>query len=171
MPEQEHSVRSIEPTASRPRMPAGYGIPNNSKGMLRWRQVDEWLEKALIYWLATASPDGKPHATPIWGTWVDGVFYFGGDSDTIWARNLAANPRIVVHIESDGAAVMLEGTVEVWTPEPTTLERMADQSEAKYKYRPESAGEGIYALRPSKVLAWDNNNFARTATRWRLGEG
>jgi len=169
MTQQALSDANVEMTVSRPDMPNDYGIPDGDEGMLTWTQVSAWLEKAPVYWLATASLDGRPHATPIWGTWVDGAFYFDGSPDTRWARNLAVNPRIVVHIESGSSVVMLEGTVSTETPEAELFKRIADQSEAKYKYRPDSAN-GVYSVRPDKAFAWDNNDFAKTATRWRFGK-
>jgi Pyridoxamine 5'-phosphate oxidase len=165
MPEQNHKLASAEPKTSRPRIPKEYGVPKGKKGMLEWSQVEQWLKDAPIYWLATASPDGRPHARPIWGTWVDGAVYFGGSPETRWARNLAANSRIVVHIESGDAVVMLEGVAEVVNPDPTTSKQIADQSQAKYGYRPDSA-DGSYMVRPHKALAWQNSTFGTSATRW-----
>ncbi len=169
MPKQARSEGSRGPKASRPDIPKDYGIAKGNKGLLEWGVVDEWLQQAITYWLATASLTGKPHAVPVWGLWVDGVLYFSGSAEARWMRNLAANPQIVAHIESGSSVVMLEGSVEpVTTPEPAVFEQMVAQSQAKYKYPPESVGEGTYLLRPRKVMAWDNNALGQTATRWRF---
>ena len=45
--------------------------------MLSWDHVQERMAEARNYWVATVRPDGRPHATPVWGLWVDGAFYFG----------------------------------------------------------------------------------------------
>ena len=161
----------VGPKAERPSIPKDYGIPKNAKGMLEWGAVNEWLESATIYWLSTASSDGKPHSTPIWGLWAEGGFYFDGSPETLWVRNLTANPRLVVHIENGSRMVILEGEVErTATPEPEVFKKLADQSEAKYKSRPESV-EGNLMMRPRKVMAWDHNDFGRTATKWRFDKG
>jgi PPOX class probable F420-dependent enzyme len=155
------------PAPSRPQI-EGYGIPASDEGMLPWRQANEWLERARLYWVATTRPDGRPHATPIWGAWVDETFYFEGGARTRRGRNLAANPAVAVHLERDDAVVLLEGVAEITTPDPATFARIADAFTAKYKYRPET-GEGMYAVRPRVVLAW--RQFPVDATRWRFGEG
>ena len=170
MSEQKSTELSKEPKAERPVIPKDYGIPKSKKGMLEWSVVNGWLEGATIYWLATASIDGKPHATPIWGLWADGGFYFDGSPETVWVRNLTANPRLVVHIENGSGMVILEGEVERATVEADVFKRLADQSEAKYKSRPESV-EGNMVMRPRKVMAWDHNAFGQTATRWRFDRG
>lgn len=164
---QEEQRASVEPKVSRPRMPEGYGIPKGKKGMLEWSRVDEALAKAPTYWLSTASPDGEPHATPIWGAWVGMAVYFDGAPTTRWGRNLAANPRIVVHIEAGDVMVMLQGSAEIVTPEPEAHGRIAEQYGSKYPYKPEAGGQ-MYMVRPSKAFAWDNNDFGKTATRWRF---
>src|SRR5919106_3385451 len=42
----------IQPEASRPYM-EGYGIPSDSKGMLRWADAAARLEKSRNYWIIT----------------------------------------------------------------------------------------------------------------------
>lgn len=159
--------KPLEPTnRRRPKMPEGYGIPKNEKGMLAWDQVNEMLKKARIYWLATSGPDGEPHANPIWGAWIGNMFYFDGDfNNTRWGRNLAANPRIVVHIESGNFVIMIKGAAEITNVEPSVYEPLAASYASKYPYRPEVGG-AMYAIRPLTVMAWDNEDFAKTSTRW-----
>ena len=79
----------------------------------------ERLERAEIYWLATAEADGTPHLIPIWGAWVDGHWYVEG-GPTRWQRNLRANPRMAIHVQAtDKDVVIVEGSaVERVAPEP-----------------------------------------------------
>ncbi len=79
----------IEPT--RPDMP-GYGIHLGGEGMLPWSHVSERMSAARNYWIGTTRPDGRPHATPVWGVWVDETFYFGTGERSRKGRNLAADP-------------------------------------------------------------------------------
>jgi hypothetical protein len=37
------------------------------------RQRLETPERERIYWLATVSPDGRPHVRPILGLWLEGA--------------------------------------------------------------------------------------------------
>ena len=68
MSQQAHpSERGVRPVATRPVMPAGYGIPTADSGMLPWRWVDEPLTAARTYWVDTTRPDGRPPVAPVWG--------------------------------------------------------------------------------------------------------
>jgi hypothetical protein len=154
----------LEPRASRPQMPEGYGVPKGDAGLMPWSKARAALEQARLYWVSTTRPDGRPHAVPIWGAWLEDSFYFEGSPQTRRGRNLAANPAIVVHIERGDLAVMVEGVSEVLHMiDPTLFARIADSFAARYAYRPET-GEGMYVVQAKVVLAWDD--FPASATRW-----
>ncbi len=80
-------------------------------------------------------------------------------------RNLARDPRAVIHVESGDEVVVLEGEVE----EIELDERLAGLYAAKYDYRPEagSADEAWYRLRPRAAYAWADD-FPRSVTRFVL---
>src|SRR5438093_3876058 len=104
-------MTEVQPRATRPNMP-GYGLEDAKSApgeKLPWSKVSELLASARTYWIASVRPDGRPHAMPVWGIWLDGAFYFSTGRHTSKARNLAANPRIAVNIESEGVAIVLEG--------------------------------------------------------------
>lgn len=98
-----------EPKASRPRIPREYGVTRDKKGLLPWSHVNERMTKAKQYWVCTVSPEGRPHATPVDGLWLDGRLYFGGSPKTRWMRNVAANPAVSIHLESASEVIILEG--------------------------------------------------------------
>jgi Pyridoxamine 5'-phosphate oxidase len=149
---------------TRPYAP-GYGIPSNPRGLLPWSFVEERMTAARNYWVATVLPSGGPHLTPVWGLWVEGVFYFGSGPQTRKARNIAENPHIAVHPESDDV-VIVEGVAETITdPGPALAERVYAASIAKYGMGSRNI-EGSYAVRPRVVFAWTANGFPHTATRW-----
>lgn len=156
--------------AERPGIPEGCGDPGSEDGGPAWIRANERLERALTYWVCTVRPDGRPHVVPVWGIWLDEVFYFGGNSATRRNRNLAANPGVAVHIELGDDLVILEGSAEELTdPDRALRERLAAASAAKYHYEPDPdawGAEGVFALRPSSVLAW--SNFPAGLTRWKL---
>ena len=161
-----------EPRPSRPVMPSGYGIPDNDEGMLPWSWARTRLEGAINYWLGTTRPDGRPHAVPIWGVWLDDQFYFEGGPDTRRGRNLAANPAIVVHVAEGDEIVIVEGTaMEIPPPDAALSARLVAAFAAKYlpkySYQPDPAGwekGGLYAVRPHLAMAW--STFPSTTTRW-----
>lgn len=159
-----------EPRAGRPRMPAGYGVPEaGAPGTLGWAWATGRLAAARTYWVCTGRPDGRPHAMPVWGIWADGVLRFGTDRGSRKARNLARRPAVVAHLESGEETVILEGTA-VEVTDPAVLGRFADAFAAKYDTRlADVPGDlVIYEVRPAVVLAWREADFPASATRWRL---
>jgi nitroimidazol reductase NimA-like FMN-containing flavoprotein (pyridoxamine 5'-phosphate oxidase superfamily) len=132
--------------------------------MLPWTWATERLAAGRSYWVATTCPDGRPHAMPVWGVWLDEAVHFGTSRDSRKGRNLARDPRVVVHLESGDEVVILEGEVE----ETEIDERVADAYEAKYDWRPDHTGEdsGWYRLRPTVAYAWLEREYPRTATRF-----
>ena len=152
-----------KPRVGRPHIP-GYGVPETLKGVLPWSHVEERLEASRNYWVATAGPDGEPHATAVWGVFVDGSLHFGGGPNTLWSRNLAANPRVNVHLENGDDVVIIEGTVDrITDATDPAMTRIDDAYEAKYKMR---HGPPIWVLRPRVAFAW--TEFPKTTTRWRF---
>jgi pyridoxine/pyridoxamine 5'-phosphate oxidase len=105
--------------------------------------------------------DGRPARLAGMGLWQDGGFLFSCGSRSRKARALAADPRIVVHLESGDEVVVVEGVAE-----PTTAtERDVEAYEAKYDHRP-SAGEGWYRVLPRRALAWREADYPLSATRF-----
>ena len=156
-----------EPTASRPRMPGGYGIERDSTGLMTWSAVVERLAVARNYWVATTSPDGRPHVAPVWGLWLDDAFYFSTDPASRKGRNLAASPELIVHLESGDDVVILEGRAEA-VAEPSLLARFAAAYDAKYQLRPDvsNPASGFYRIRPRAAFAWREQDFPKSATRF-----
>ena len=157
-------VEPKEPPPSRPRLPKGYGVPASPEGMLPWNWANERLERARNYWVCTTRPDGRPHAVPVWGAWVDQALYFEGGGR--WSGYLQTNPAVAVHLESGDEVVIVEGmATSVVELDPAVFARVVASFGAKYDHRPEQA-KGMWAARPRIVLAW--HHFPKDATRWRF---
>jgi hypothetical protein len=152
--------KTANPTVDRPSIP-GYGVPENNDGMLDWGHVEERLSAAKNYWVVTSGTDGQPHAVPVWALWVEGALYF--DAGPRSQRNLAANPKVSIHLESGDDVVILEGTAEkAADPDGALTPRFIAAMTEKYDYAPE--GISTFILRPRKALAW--SSFPANATRW-----
>ncbi|MCB9420948.1 MAG: pyridoxamine 5'-phosphate oxidase family protein [Ardenticatenaceae bacterium] len=153
----------------RPKM-QDYGIHESREGMLTWDFVDEQMAQSRNYWIGTTRPDGRPHAAPVWGVWLDGHLYFGTSPNARKARNLDNNPALVVHLESGDDVVILEGTAVKLTEMPPNLyETFSTAYAAKYAgFKPNapSENEPIYTLRIQTAMAWQEKNFPQSATRW-----
>ena len=168
---------SIRPRAERPKVPAGYGMPDGDDGMLPWEWVDEQLTRAANYWFATVWPDGGAHASPVWGVWLDGALFFDGSPETRRMKNIAANPEVAVHLESGDEVVILEGPATAMpAPPPRELtERLSAAYTAKYTghgYAPapdQWDTGGLYVVTPRACLAWtfrEGEEFGKTYTRF-----
>ena len=168
------SSRKHEPSADRPFAP-GYGIvgPNNGKGLLPWTWVTRKLERCHTFWLASidsSAADARPHVMPVWGVWVDDAFFFSTGRKSRKGQNLAANPACTVTNDDGEEAVILEGRASE-VEDASLLERVAAAYKKKYKMDPRGMGEPIFKVAPSKVFAFIEKSFPKSATRWRLTDG
>jgi len=157
-----------EPRVGRPLMPEMYGIEKGEKGTMKWAEVCRKLEEARNYWVTTTRADGRPHAMPVWGFWMDGAVLFGTGRATLKARNLGRLPRAVVHLESGDDVVILECEVrEADTSDEAFRKRVDQASRAKYKMplmvMPETM---LFRAVPKVALAWREKDFPRSATRF-----
>jgi len=152
---------------SRPQM-KNYGIQTADAGMMNWADVEPNLEKSRNYWIGSTQPDGKPHAAPVWGIWLEGALYFSSGRSSRKARNLLNNPQVVVHLESGDDAVILEGKVAELT-DKTLYARIRELYGKKYPFIPTkemNPGDVWFVLKPDVALAWLETDFTRSATRW-----
>ena len=153
------------PRARRLRFPPGYG---SSRRTLPWASVRERLVEARTYWLATTRADGRPHAVPLDGIWVDDVWWYGGAPGTVHIRNVEARPDAVLHLPDPMAAVIVAGAVRRVTLEDDVAQRLADACNTKYADYGMDATASTYrearGLFPQRVLAW--TVFPTDATRF-----
>jgi hypothetical protein len=151
-------------------MPASYGIGRGGSApgeLLPWARVNEWLEASRNYWICTTRPDGRPHAKPVWGLWLEGMLLFSTDPNSVTGRNLAAGSPLSAHLESGDQVAILEGDTER-VEDPDLLARFADRYDEKYGIRVDVANDStpIIALRPTVILSWEESDYPETATRW-----
>jgi nitroimidazol reductase NimA-like FMN-containing flavoprotein (pyridoxamine 5'-phosphate oxidase superfamily) len=153
------------PKATRPWMP-GYGVPRETHGLLPWKWAENLLRKSHNYWLATTRPEGAPHAMPIWGIWVESVFYFSTGRQSRKAKNLSKNPRCVICNERAERAVIVEGVAKEVT-DPARIEELGKTYFKKYKpWKLDPAMGPIYAVTPLVVFGLDESKSMEAATKW-----
>lgn len=112
------------------------------------------------------SPDGQPHANPIWGVWVNGALYVGGGPDVRWARNLKANPKIAAHDEDGEKPVILEGHAAQTSTEDDDEVR-AVKAAYKEKYNFDHPAP-FWRITPRKAFSW--TDFGEDPTRFTFGQ-
>ena len=66
-------------------------------------RADQRLRDELIGWLVTVNPAGAPVPVPVWFLW-DGArsLLIYSRPNTAKLRNIAASPRVSVHLDGDG---------------------------------------------------------------------
>jgi PPOX class probable F420-dependent enzyme len=106
------------------------------------------LREDIIGWLTTVSPEGAPQPVPIWFLW-DGdrsvLLYSRPDKRKL--RNIDANPRVSLHLDSDGVDADI---VVCWGEARLSNDRRAD-------HVPEYIAK--YAERIA-ALGWTPESFA-----------
>lgn len=121
------------PHPERPWMP-GYEVAPGTTGLLSW----EWAERRLVdarrYWLATVHPAGRPHLMAVWAIWWEGRLWFSTGGRSRKSLNLEADARCSVSSERADEAVIIEGTAERITDDPT-LQRLVVVYADKYGRR------------------------------------
>ena len=68
-------------------------------------RADRRLRDELIGWLVTVNPAGAPVPVPVWFLWDGGAgnLLIYSRPNTAKLRNIAAGPRVSVHLDGDGA--------------------------------------------------------------------
>lgn len=128
------------PKASMPAM-ADYGVQASTWDPLPWTWAAERLAGSRNFWVGTVNALGMPHSMPVWGVWDDEWlrFMFSCSPNAAKARNIAANPQVVVTVDDTVEAVSVQGRALLLTPS-TRREEWVDRYVAKYG---DEVGEGL----------------------------
>ena len=170
-------------TTAKASAPSGKNLDIYGAAPIPWSRAIKQLEAATggTYWLATTSPDGRPHVAGTGALWVDGKVYFVSGSRTRKSRNLAANPACVFSVSLTGIDLVLEGTAVRITDRPDLL-RLAKRYAAQgwpasvsgaaltAEYMAPSGGPppwNLYVIRPSTAFGVSTGKPGG-ATRWRF---
>lgn len=160
--------------AERPDMP-DYGVDTPDWHALPWSWAAERLGGYRNFWVVTVSGAGRPHALPVWGVWWDEEqrFAFGCAAGSRKARNLAANPRVVIGGDDTVECISVEGvaaTVDNDDRQEAWIERYLA------KYQPLSPGLDAAFLRQNRFIEVTperafgiverDDEFSTRATRW-----
>jgi len=143
-----------------------------------WKEAQELLEKASIYWLSTVHPDGRPHVTPLFAVWLEGSIYFSTGPEERKAKNLVDNLHCVVTTGCnviEGLDVIVEGDAEK-VSDDATLKAVAEVFATKYDWHYEVRkgalyGEGgraeVYRVAPVTAFGFGKGDTF-SQTRWRF---
>lgn len=125
-------------------------------------ELDAFLAEPHIAVVATAGANGTPHAMPIWYLWRDGKVLFHTGPESKKMRNLRANARISVVIDSKIApykVAVIEGHASELPGDPALAREMAIHylgERAGARYAESSGGPGtLVAVTPKRIISWD----------------
>jgi hypothetical protein len=101
------------------------------------------------------------------------TLYLYSERSTVKARNLTADPRVVVHLESGEDVLIVRGVAEdLGAPDavPAVVAALA----AKYtrpqdrQYLPDRDPDFdvVWAIRPRSAMAWRLDDYAASQRRW-----
>lgn len=140
---------------------------------LSWPEVAARLAPARADWLCTTLPAGAPHAARVWGVVTGQTLYLYSERRIVKARNLAADPRAVVHLESGENVLIVRGTAEdLGTPAqlPSVVAALAAKytGEADRQYLPDAdpGFDVVYAIRPESAMTWRLADYESSQRRW-----
>jgi PPOX class probable F420-dependent enzyme len=78
--------------------------------------VDVRLRSETVIWLTTVTRSGQPQSSPVWFCWDGTEFLIYGSRDGQKTRNIAANPRVGLHLDGNGEGggiVIFEGSARI----------------------------------------------------------
>jgi hypothetical protein len=144
---------------------------------LAWAEIASRFAAARNWWIATSGIAG-PHSVPVWGVVIDDVLYFYGQPTAVRSKNLAADPRLVAHLESGESVLIVHGEAHI---SDVSLDNAAIVSAYASKYvkvddaeylpgQPSMAGTQLYEIRPAKAISWEVVSSDNWVNRhWRVG--
>ena len=111
----------------------------------------------------------------VWGIWWQDAFWFSTGRRTRKAKNIAADPHVVIGTEKANEAVILEGLAEE-IKDRSFWRQLAQIYNTKYGGDVEPllmSSEGcVFRVKPQVAFGQDEHaeNFADAVTRWHFPE-
>jgi hypothetical protein len=140
---------------------------------LAWPAVADRLHEARNLWLTTTAPGSPPHAVPVWGAVHAEVLHLYTSRGSRKARNIAAEPRVVVHLPDAEDVLIVDGRLRD-VGSPADVPEVVAAFAAKYwapadrAYLPgvDQGVDVVYALTPRRALSWRLADFENSQRRW-----
>ena len=146
-----------------------------------WAETVRAIEDAQLFWISTVRADGRPHVSPLVAVWVDDALHFCTGVTEQKALNIRSNPDVVLTTGANawdaGLDVVVEGAGRR-VVDPATLVRLAAawtrKWDGRWKFEVIDEGFGggehgavhVFAVRPTKVLAFGKSPFTHTRYRF-----
>ncbi|HEY5051291.1 MAG TPA: pyridoxamine 5'-phosphate oxidase family protein [Acidothermaceae bacterium] len=141
-----------------------------------WSDVVARFGAARNAWFGTVDASGAPHSVPIWTASVDDVLYVFGERRSVKFRNIAANPRVVVNLESGDEVVIVRGSAyDVGSPAqvPNVVAAFAakytEPDDVQWLPEVDPSVDLVARIAPSVALLWSSDDYFDTLRRWQSG--
>ena len=156
------------PRRVRPKFPREWHVPNDPKLWITWAHANDKLAREKVYWISTASLQGRPHAAPVWGIWKANRFFFETAPNSTKGRNLSKNQNLVVHVQDGNDTVILEGNARKEKRSEELSELKKDYTR-KYQYTPDWSNERsqiVFRVEPRIAHAWKAPRMHRSLVKF-----
>ncbi len=135
-----------------------------------WEHAAKRLHRDPIIWITTVRADGQPQSSAVWFHWAGEDFLVVSQPAAAKVRNLAANPRVSLHLDSDGRLgdlVIVEGAAEVISAPEAGGWPDAERVGAYYAKYDRTLREHLNST-PEEMRQAYSTTLRITPTRWRV---
>ena len=151
----------------------GYGIsPASSEtDLLTWAWALERIARSRYYWLSTVRPNGRPHAMPVWGIWMEEQLWFSSSPGSRKTLNIESNPWVVITTDDATEPVVIEGEALRVSNAHESDKVTAFAASVNTKYDTELPVEFFlenvtFRITPDRVIGMTEKEFESSPTRW-----
>lgn len=109
------------------------------------------LETERNVWLASVRPNGAPHLVPIWFVWVQERVFLCTSKDSVKARNIVQNPRVVFALQDGDDPVVIQATARVLDEIPPAV-RAAFREKFDWDIRGDGTYNALIEITPTRVV-------------------
>lgn len=123
--------------------------------------------------MSTTTPTGAPHAAPVWVAVADDAAHVFTYRSARKARNVAADPRVLLHLPEPEDVLIVEGRLRDLGPPDAVphvvaafARKYTDPDDKAYLPGVDPTVDVLFALEPSRALAWRLADFEASQQRW-----
>ena len=174
------SSRTVDRSIVTPRTELDTRFSDPEAQPTSWEDTLDAIKQADLFWISTVRADGRPHVTPLLAVWLHDALHFSTGAEEQKALNLAGNPRVALTTGSNGWQRGLDLVVEgqaVRVTDPEQLQQLAvawaQKWDGRWQYsvvengfRHEGGTALVFAVRPTKVIAFAKGRFGHTRYRF-----
>lgn len=114
---------------------------------------EAFLAERPLAVIATAGPDGTPHAVPVEVVVRDGLVYVWAEGGSVKVRNATREGRAALVAYKGHSFVLVRGPARVLGPDDPAYRDIAQAFLAKYERDEEYGNDALIEITPERVTA------------------